>query len=177
VLLAGLVFIGAYQKGYITEFTVDRIKSIKNPEQTNLVDRFAIWRVGWRIVKDNFITGVGLGNFAQTFRRYIGSHGGVLSGFIKDPHNTYLSVLAETGIIGFMLFMWFHGNLILTILKKANKNQIFALCILAFIAIVSLKGTYLFKKVYWFSISLSYLIALYYSKNIQVRESRENEGN
>jgi O-antigen ligase len=142
-----------------------------------LVDRFAIWGVGWRIAKDHFITGVGLGNFSISFKRYIGSHGGVLSGFVKDPHNTYLSVLAETGIIGFILFMWFHCNLVLTIFKKANKNQIFALCMLAFIAIVSIKGTYHFEKTYWLSLSLSYLIGLYYSKNIQARDSSETEGN
>jgi O-antigen ligase len=127
-------------------------------------------------VKNNFITGVGLGNFPSVFRKYIGGYGGVLSGFVKDPHSTYLSILAETGIIGFILFMWFHGNLFLAILKKANKNKVFALCILAFIAIISIKGTMHFKKTYWFGISVSYLITAFYSShNTKAKDNIETE--
>jgi O-antigen ligase len=137
--------------------------------------RFTIWRVGWKIAQDNFITGVGLGNFPSAYRKYTGNFGGLISGSSKDPHNTYLSIFAETGVIGFLLFLWFHGNLFFLILKKINANAVFALCILVFIGLISFKGTLHFSKFYWFGISLSYLIFAFSSQNFHSEDNKKPE--
>jgi len=72
--------------------------------------RVDIWTVGWRMVRDNSIQGIGSGNFATSSIHYLLEPGVLLrDDFIVDTpkvaHNTYLQVLAELGIIGFALFM------------------------------------------------------------------------
>jgi O-antigen ligase len=176
-LLASSLFFVGLRKGLITEYTVNRILSIENYEDTTMPLRFTIWRVGWKIAQDNFITGVGLGNFPLEYSKYRGIYSGRVAtlGWAADPHNTYLSIFAETGVIGFLLFLWFHGNLFFLILKKINANAVFALCILVFIGLISLKGTLHFSKFYWFGISLSYLIFAFSSQNFHSEDNKKPE--
>ncbi|MFP4171687.1 MAG: O-antigen ligase family protein [Candidatus Hydrogenedentota bacterium] len=67
--------------------------------------RITYWRTGWEMAKDNFWTGVGLGNFGVAYPNY--QHLG--AGDVQMAHNDYLQVLCETGIFGFLLFMGFWG--------------------------------------------------------------------
>jgi O-antigen ligase len=72
--------------------------------------RVDIWTVGWRMVENNAIAGVGSGNFTTASIHYLLEPGVLLrDDFIVDTpkvaHNTYLQVLAELGIVGFALFM------------------------------------------------------------------------
>jgi O-antigen ligase len=72
--------------------------------------RVDIWTVGWRMVQDNAIQGVGSGNFKTASIHYLLQPGALLrDDFIVDTpkvaHNTYLQILAELGIVGFALFM------------------------------------------------------------------------
>lgn len=72
--------------------------------------RTDIWRVGWRMVEDRPVLGVGAGNFDDTTVRYLVQPGAIQRDeFIIDTpkvaHNIYLHVLAELGAIGFVLFL------------------------------------------------------------------------
>jgi O-antigen ligase len=72
--------------------------------------RVDIWTVGLRMVRDNAIEGVGSGNFQTSSIHYLLEPGKLVrDDFIVDTpkvaHNTYLQVLAELGIVGFVLFM------------------------------------------------------------------------
>jgi putative inorganic carbon (HCO3(-)) transporter len=72
--------------------------------------RVDIWTVGWRMVRDNAIEGVGSGNFTTASIHYLLEPGKLVrDDFIVDTpkvaHNTYLQILAELGIVGFVLFM------------------------------------------------------------------------
>jgi O-antigen ligase len=72
--------------------------------------RVDIWTVGGRMVRDNFVHGVGAGNFPTSSIHYLLEPGVLLrDDFIVDTpkvaHNTYLQVLAELGIVGFSLFI------------------------------------------------------------------------
>jgi O-antigen ligase len=72
--------------------------------------RTDIWKVGWRMVEDKPIQGIGSGNFPISSIHYL-LEPGVLERdeFIIDTpkvaHNTYLQVLAELGIVGLSLFL------------------------------------------------------------------------
>ena len=156
-LLVGTVIVVGLQKGLISEFSVKRIESTKSLEETTLKNRFWIWSVGWEMIKDNLLTGVGLGNFNVTFHKYTGRFWGTG----KDPHNVYVSVFAETGAIGFLIALWFIGTLSYTVTRTKSENKVFSLCILVFIAIVSFKGTYHMTKIFWFSIASAYLLMHY----------------
>ena len=71
--------------------------------------RTDVWRVGWRMVEDEPVRGIGAGNFANTSVHYLLQPGAIVSDdFIVDTpkvaHNSYLEVLAELGVVGLVLF-------------------------------------------------------------------------
>lgn len=72
--------------------------------------RTDIWTVGWRMVKDHPLVGVGADNFPVASVHYLLEPGALMrTDFIVDnpkvAHNTYLNVLAELGIVGFFLLL------------------------------------------------------------------------
>jgi O-antigen ligase len=71
--------------------------------------RTDIWTVAWRMVQDKPVSGVGVGNFQTASIHYLLQPGAILRDeFIVDrpqiTHNSYLNVLAETGVVGVALF-------------------------------------------------------------------------
>lgn len=71
--------------------------------------RTDIWRMGWRMVEAHPVTGVGAGNFSVSSVDYLLRPGATQrSVYIVDqpkvPHNIYLEVLAELGVLGLALF-------------------------------------------------------------------------
>jgi putative inorganic carbon (hco3(-)) transporter len=71
--------------------------------------RVDLWRVGWRMVDAHPIQGVGAGNFPISSVHYLLQPGRTTEDSLivdqpKVPHNIYLNVLAELGVVGFMLF-------------------------------------------------------------------------
>lgn len=65
--------------------------------------RLDILIAGTEIVKHNPVIGVGLANFPVAYERYSG-YAPVFRGYQLDPHNIYLQVWAETGVVGLSLF-------------------------------------------------------------------------
>jgi O-antigen ligase len=71
--------------------------------------RTDIWTVAWRMVQDEPVRGIGVGNFQTASIHYLLLPGAILRDeFIVDrpqiTHNSYLNVLAETGVVGLTLF-------------------------------------------------------------------------
>ena len=100
--------------GYYTLYAPPEVKSrIEGATQgeTQQQDgRSTIWTVGWRMVEDNPIIGVGAGNFEDQSVRYVIEPGRTFrtDRVIDNPgvsHNSYLGPLAELGIIGALLFV------------------------------------------------------------------------
>ena len=111
------------------------------------VSRLAIWGGAFTVFARSPLLGTGFGNLR-------GLMGGLLSlpdGWTGDAHNLYLELLAETGLIGFLVFL---GLIILALrtavklLRKAhdNFNKMIALAIVSAICGVLVHGTvdYLF---------------------------------
>jgi O-antigen ligase len=68
--------------------------------------RFEIWRVAGAIIADNPVTGIGLGGYPKTHQQYaLSSRFKPTARGTRDTHSIYLNVLAETGIVGFLLLM------------------------------------------------------------------------
>lgn len=74
--------------------------------------RLGIWMNGLKLFKENIIFGIGLNNFRTlNFLIFNDSH---------YPHNTFLEILIETGIIGFMIY----GSALFMFIKtRTNKNS------------------------------------------------------
>jgi O-antigen ligase len=67
--------------------------------------RADIIRITWEIFKDHPFTGVGIGNFAMYAAAYKALR-------LDIPHNVYLYFLAEFGLVGFGLFLFWAGSLL-----------------------------------------------------------------
>jgi O-antigen ligase len=76
--------------------------------------RTDLWRVGWRMVADRPVLGVGAGNYATASLRYLLrpgqlSRSDLIANTPKVAHNTYLHVTAELGILGALAFLGLIG--------------------------------------------------------------------
>jgi putative inorganic carbon (hco3(-)) transporter len=83
---------------------------VTNPSSQGGSGRADLWKVGWRMVEDHPVRGVGAGNFPVRSVDYLLRPGRTEADrYIVDtpkvPHNIYLAVLAELGIVGFLLFV------------------------------------------------------------------------
>jgi len=114
-LIAGIL--SKYQI-YKTDWLKTRIQSMSNIHE--LEERFLIWQVSMQMVRENPITGVGVGNFSAGYFPHLakfvsqnntqGEYNAVLT-FIggrnaNHSHNDYLQMSAETGIPALGVFFW-----------------------------------------------------------------------
>jgi O-antigen ligase len=79
----------------------------ENAQDNAASARFVFWQRAWDIFKDRPLTGGGLESFADYHRQYVKPP----YYYAADPHNFYLKVLAETGIFGFLAFIFFVAGL------------------------------------------------------------------
>lgn len=67
--------------------------------------RVDTWRDTWKIIRANPIVGIGLGAFETAYPIYAKDDGQV--GIVAQAHNDYLQVLADTGVIGGGILIWY----------------------------------------------------------------------
>ena len=82
-----------------------RISTIFDPEFTSNHWRVEMWDATFRMVKDNPIMGVGGGNWKISIYPYYGRYLPSVFRHWRTPHNDYLSVLSEKGILGLAAFI------------------------------------------------------------------------
>lgn len=76
---------------------VERISSLPAEIRSmELGDRATIWWAGWEALRERPFTGLGAGSFGSAVRPLLGEW--------AVAHNVFLTVLAETGLIGLLLF-------------------------------------------------------------------------
>jgi len=82
--------------------------------------RFEIWKVAILMFKNSPFLGKGIGTFMEYLPKYsnLGS---------QYTHNCYLQILAETGLLGLISFLWFLQEIIMGCYKKLIKNSDFLL--------------------------------------------------
>ena len=101
-------------------------KRVTNPSAEGGSGRTDLWTVGWRMVEDHPIRGVGVGNFPARSVDYLLRPGRTDSDrYIVDtpkvPHNIYLAVLAELGIVGFLLFVTILATALAAVIQAARQ--------------------------------------------------------
>lgn len=109
VLGASLIAVGVTTAAFVATPTAwERIVTT----DSGGTGRTELWRVAWRVFEDHPIGGAGLTNFPIVSPRYVREVGPLQNvRLIADTphvvHNTYLEMLAETGIVGLALFAAF----------------------------------------------------------------------
>ena len=86
---------------------------------SSLVGRLEFWKVAWELIKSKPINGYGLGTFFSAYYIEYGSN----QWYSRFVHNHYLQIMAETGIIGIILFLIFLVSIFRIIYEKIKSND------------------------------------------------------
>jgi O-antigen ligase len=126
-----------------------------NMESSGGSGRIYIWKAGFEAFKHSPVMGAGLNNFPAVYDRYAGYAAPIFNGFGRDPHNIYLGMAVDGGLIGLALFLMVVDSQRRTIaqcrkIAGASRNLLIA-CegalwgTLAF----AMTGNILWNKVFW----------------------------
>lgn len=87
----------------LPEAIMTRLLSIGNLEDSSSLYRLYIWLGTFSMLKDYWLTGVGLGTkaFSGVYSAY--AYNSVIA---PHPHNLYLNIISETGVVGLIGFVW-----------------------------------------------------------------------
>lgn len=96
VLIALLVSAAVFNQ--IPKGNLERLSTVGEELSSGTLNkRTIIWEAGINVLKDRPLFGVGINNFGEAARIYLGPGG--------SAHNAFLSVAVETGIVGLLLFL------------------------------------------------------------------------
>jgi O-antigen ligase len=108
LIVVAIAGVGCWYTAVAPAGAVDRIT---NPGREGGSGRENLWLVGWRMVEDKPVLGVGAGNFPVSSIHYVlrpGFAPGEASSIVdrkKVAHNIYLTVLSELGAVGLSLLL------------------------------------------------------------------------
>lgn len=93
--------------------------------------RFKIWSIDWLMIKNHPLAGIGYENFSIQYPIYTAQNPDfiVKDGYIAiHPHNIFLKIQTELGIIGSILFISFIIATIITLYKliKSTRNKFYS---------------------------------------------------
>ncbi len=106
VFLLTLVFVGSSGRSQIDQRIEETLTF-----NSGLNDRLLVWEDSLGMIRNFPLLGVGLGAWAELFPRYQHPPWDPLPW--EETHNDYLQCLAETGVVGFCLLIWFFGGVVL----------------------------------------------------------------
>ena len=110
------VLLYAFQPGF-----QERTNSLLNLKYKSNNQRIELWIANWHIFKDHPLFGVGLhknDKLVENYHKSLGHKHNVVS----HAHNTYLQLLAGTGLFGFISLMVFFIFIIKQILKNLRSH-------------------------------------------------------
>jgi O-antigen ligase len=96
--------------------TIERIASITQIENSGLF-RLNLWKESLEIIEDFPLFGVGLNTYSKIGPKYSKAGGGYY------PHNSYLQMAAEIGILGLFSFLWILINLFRIGIRTLKNNN------------------------------------------------------
>jgi len=87
--------------GFLPGNVVTRFSSIASASDSSVSYRVSAWRGVFRMLRDNWIGGIGVGEASFSSMYPVYSYAGVAG--IQHAHNLYLQVLSELGAVGLLL--------------------------------------------------------------------------
>ena len=127
--------------------SIDEKKTSVHTALTSMINeggdrgRLSTWKRTLPMIADHPILGVGQGNWQIHYPRYDGGTNITFGAAPERPHNNWLQIFAETGIVGLILYSWFCSATIRKgwqLLKTPDLHTrwIAAACLTSFIAIL-----------------------------------------
>jgi O-antigen ligase len=133
LIAAGVLITGLIPIVYLTG-TWSRIIKIFDFNEVNVAARFSFWEKAWYLFTKSPVFGIGYGRQNDVsyllYDKLRGIHG-VFAFFVKplyffndsQAHNSYIQFLAETGVFGLGLLLFFWVLCFLLLLRAYNKNN------------------------------------------------------
>lgn len=118
------VIVGFISLFFLPESIIGRIASVGNLADSSTSYRVFIWNGTIEMLKDFWVTGIGIGTdaFNAIYPRYAYS---AISA--PHPHNLYLLIMSETGIIGIVVFVGVILSLFNKLLYVIKRTENFTL--------------------------------------------------
>jgi O-antigen ligase len=139
-----LVLVGVLVPPFVARSTIARIAEGTDAGTFDI--RLRMWEYGWEAWKESPILGVGAGCFNTIPPRY--------GEKARVAHNTFISVLAETGLVGFALYFLYWGMLAWRCLRLPSADRYFWLGIMAVFMPIEMCCTGEYWKVLWLVFAL-----------------------
>jgi O-antigen ligase len=161
VLVLYGVFLVVIRNGWVSGYIISRF-SVANIIETGGTGRTDIWRVGWQIVRDHPLIGVGIGNFEHYFYQYAHLIGPLSNFTGSTPHNDILSVTSEMGVVGLFFFLTLLITQVIRLRGAFWKRHDPEMHILAkwlmglfiYFVMVGMTSVYMYRKLFWLVIVL-----------------------
>jgi tetratricopeptide (TPR) repeat protein len=110
VLAAGAVLLRAREHalGGREYSFVGRLAALRNLSDTSLYSRSSVFRDTLGMIADRPVLGVGAGQFVIEFLPYsrLADEPVLRAALVEHPHNEYLDIVAESGLLGLAAFVW-----------------------------------------------------------------------
>jgi O-antigen ligase len=91
-----------------------------SPTETFFSSRGWVWRDTFTMIRATPILGVGLGAYETAFSIYTKSDGSLR---VPQAHNDYLQIVADAGIVGGLIAIWFLALLFRAVLRGARSRD------------------------------------------------------
>ncbi|MDO8639775.1 MAG: O-antigen ligase family protein, partial [bacterium] len=140
-LLVVLIFIGSI--GIVILLSPLRFRFLEiNPSDQAFVVRKDLIVSSVLMFKDNFFFGVGINNFLVNLPYFQKPNISSLYEYLQPVHNIYFLILAQTGLVGFIYFLYFIAKTMKQTLKKGFSISNFQFSIFSAILILGLFDHY-----------------------------------
>ncbi|MHB8652302.1 MAG: O-antigen ligase family protein [Terriglobia bacterium] len=84
-----------------------RLESVRHPStDPSLALRFEMWQVGWRMIQQHPLVGVGPNNIPETYTLYLASGEIPEVGYREHLHNDFIQLAAERGLPCLAAWVW-----------------------------------------------------------------------
>lgn len=141
VLVASVLGVGAFYasssvRSRVMEGVTEARSYETSPQETSLGRRMIQYETTWGMIKENPLFGVGTGGYKKHFSEIAKQkYTGWRAVPFDDPHNQYLFILAENGVIGLLAFLAAIGMMLKYCLKGGSiYGRMAAGCVLAWCA-------------------------------------------
>lgn len=128
VTILGSINLSPVMQEGVTRFDPHRGISFATVDRL-LSGRMTIWETALNMFKDRPLTGIGAGTFAQAYDHYstrpddMFRTGGLYSGGVYHAHQMYISIAAETGLVGFAGIGAIYGLCMLWYFRAARERR------------------------------------------------------
>jgi O-antigen ligase/polysaccharide polymerase Wzy-like membrane protein len=146
---------------YVPQTLMQRLASTGSEvEGGTLHGRIEIWKAGANAFSRKPLMGYGTGFFKEAVTPWVGR---------RVAHNSYLSVLVEQGLVGFLLYAMMLVAAFFAVLNLPRMERRFALVLMATLAITLLPLTWEDRRQVWFI--LAALVGLSQAPDLRSRET------